>query len=119
MSLDPERSLDLVFHALSDPIRRHMLQSLAAGDRRIAELAEPFGLTTAEVTRHVAALEHAELVRRLHPGGSNDALQLRMPPLKRAVRWMAFYEQFWSSQLEDLESLLARPSKDVPRDAGR
>ena len=39
--------LDTIFHALGDATRRAMLGELAAGERSVGELAEPFAMSLA------------------------------------------------------------------------
>lgn len=100
--------LDLVFQALADPTRRAMLRTLARGDRTVAELARPHPISAPAISKHLKVLERAGLVRRLRDGRT-WILQLRTPPLRRAARWLAFYERFWSAPLEKLEDRLASP----------
>ena len=60
--------LDRAYAALADPTRRRMLETLRAGDARITDLAEPLPMSFAGVSRHVAVLETAGLVRRASRG---------------------------------------------------
>ena len=53
--------LSLLFHALSDPTRRAMLERLARGPAPVSELAGPTGLRLPTVMRHLAVLEEAGL----------------------------------------------------------
>jgi DNA-binding transcriptional ArsR family regulator len=62
--VEQQARLDGVFHALADPMRRAMLRRLAQGGRSIGELASPFNMSFAGASKHVKALEHADLVRR-------------------------------------------------------
>jgi len=55
-------TVDRAFAALGDPTRRAVLERLGAGSATISELAEPFGMTLAGMTKHVRLLEEAELV---------------------------------------------------------
>lgn len=97
--------LDAIFRALADPTRRRMLRTLARGDRRVSELARPHDLSPPAISKHLGVLERAGLVRRRREGRAYW-VELRTAPLRRAARWIAFHEQFWSSQLERLEDLL-------------
>lgn len=108
------RPLDRIFQALSDPTRRHMLRMLARGDRRVAELAKPHAISAPAISKHLRVLEQAGLVRRMRDGRS-QLIQLRTAPLRRASRWIGFYEQFWSTQLESLEEMLGSPRSSATR----
>ena len=44
--------LDSVFHALGDATRRRMLRQLAAGERTVGQLAEPFAISLAAASKH-------------------------------------------------------------------
>ena len=50
-------SLDAVFRALSSAPRRTMLNALAEGERTVGELAEPFEISLAAVSKHLMVLE--------------------------------------------------------------
>lgn len=98
-------ALDRVFHALADPTRRAMLQSLASGERKIGELASPFEMSFAAASKHVRVLERAGLIRRRVEGRAH-LCQLNPDPLATADEWLRFYERFWSTRLDALEAAL-------------
>jgi len=103
-------SLDGVFHALSDPTRRAMLRTLAAGERPIGELAAPFRMSFAAASKHVRVLENAGLVRR-RVEGRRHVCRIETSPLAAAERWLRFYERFWTKRLDALEALLKSDSQ--------
>jgi DNA-binding transcriptional ArsR family regulator len=102
--------LNHVFHALADPTRRQMLRSLAARERTISELAEPFAMSLAAASKHVRTLEAAGLVRRTVQGRTHFC-RLDPKPLAGAHEWLRFYERFWGERLDALEALLRHPQK--------
>jgi DNA-binding transcriptional ArsR family regulator len=57
-------ALSLTFHALADPTRRGLLTRLMQGEASVGELAEPFAMTFAAVSKHLKVLERAGLTRR-------------------------------------------------------
>jgi DNA-binding transcriptional ArsR family regulator len=103
--------LDRVFRALSDPTRREMLRSLAAQERTVSELAEPFKMSLAAASKHVQVLERAGLVRRAVHGRTHFC-RLDPKPLSGAYQWLRFYERFWNERLDALEELLRHPDKE-------
>lgn len=116
--------LDTLFRALADPTRRAMLRSLSQGEHSIGELAAPFRMSFAAVSKHVKVLEHAGLVRRTVKGRSH-LCRLDPQPLAAADEWLRFYEQFWRSSLDALAEALGGPdpvtrisSETDPTDAG-
>jgi DNA-binding transcriptional ArsR family regulator len=104
-------SLDRVFHALADPTRRRMLRSLAAGERTVGELAEPFQMSLPAASKHIRVLERAGLVRRTVQGRTHYC-RLNPKPLSSAHEWLSFYERFWNERLDALEALLRHPDRD-------
>lgn len=100
-----EQRLDSTFYALSDPTRRGMLASLAAGERSIGELAEPYRMSFAGASKHVKVLESAGLVAR-RKVGRKQLCTLRAAPLAEAERWLRQWERFWTSRLDQLQALV-------------
>lgn len=99
------QTLDTIFHALGDATRRAMLGELAAGQRTVGELAEPFAMSLAAASKHIKALEKAGLVRR-EVRGRTHVCSLDPVPLMSADQWLGIYRRFWTSQLDNLEALL-------------
>jgi DNA-binding transcriptional ArsR family regulator len=98
-------SLDAVFHALSSEPRRDMLGALAEGERTVGDLASPFDISLAAVSKHLKVLESAGLVER-RVEGRTTICRLRLEPLADVREWVAFIEQFWTTRLDRLEKLL-------------
>lgn len=94
-----------VFHALGDATRRRMLADLAGGARTVGELAEPFAMSLAAVSKHIKVLEGAGLIRR-EIRWRTHVCHLEPGPLARAHEWLGFYERFWNDRLDDLGRLL-------------
>ena len=99
-------SLDAVFHALSSEPRRALLGELAGGERTVGDLASPFEISLAAVSKHLKVLEGAGLVeRRLQ--GRTTVCRLRAEPLAEVRDWVSFYETFWTTRLDRLAAVLA------------
>src|SRR5207253_5733210 len=60
---EPNRDTVLVYRALGDETRLRLLRELAAGDRRLAELAQALGLSKSTLHGHLAVLRTAGLIR--------------------------------------------------------
>ena len=99
------QKLDRTFQALADPTRRAILARVAGGERNVTELAEPFDMSLAAVSKHLKVLERAGLVARAREGRVHN-LRLEAGPLKEAAMWIAFYQQFWTGQLDSLGEFL-------------
>jgi DNA-binding transcriptional ArsR family regulator len=105
-----ERELNDVFSALAHPTRRAMLARLAAGNKSVGELAEPFKLSAPAITKHLHVLEEAGLVRR-SVDGRIHILQLEAEPLRGAANWIQPYARFWHGQFDALEDFLRKSNK--------
>jgi DNA-binding transcriptional ArsR family regulator len=99
------QQIDTVFHALSDATRRRMLRELTRGERTVGQLAEPYAMSLAAVSKHIKVLESAGLVRR-EIRGRTHLCRLDPGPLATAHEWLSFYEHFWTDRLDVLERLL-------------
>ena len=60
--------LDLVFHALSDPYRRAMVERLSRGSASVKELAEPIDIALPSALKHLKVLEEGGLVASTKSG---------------------------------------------------
>ena len=61
-------SLQLTLKALSDPIRREILNLLKAGPRSAGDISARFDVTGAAVSRHLSVLKEADLIRDKRDG---------------------------------------------------
>ena len=100
-------TLDHVLAAIADPTRRAILDRLARGSARVTDVAEPFEMSLAAVSKHVRTLERAGLVRRARRGREHT-LTLDARPLRRVVQWTSRYERFWNQRLDRLEAFFAQ-----------
>ena len=110
--VEREELLDTTFAALGDRTRRAILARLRSGPRTISELANPFAMSLAAVSKHLGVLERAGLVRREIRGREHHC-HLKAAPLRDAARWVAAYAEFWEQRLDALETFLraAKPRK--------
>ena len=61
-------SLQLTLKALSDPIRREILNLLKSGPLAAGDIAARFDVTGAAVSRHLSVLKDADLIRGKRDG---------------------------------------------------
>src|SRR5262245_403278 len=105
MMPDPQ---DTLFKALSDPTRRALFERLCRkGEQTVAALTARAGVSQPAVSKHLAVLKQAGLVRDRHQGRQTHySAQLRaLAPL---VDWTSQMAGFWQSRFDDLEDLLKR-----------
>ncbi|WP_233006947.1 ArsR/SmtB family transcription factor [Rheinheimera faecalis] len=97
--------LDAVFHALADPTRRAIIARLAQAPCGISELAAPFDMTLAAISKHIKVLEGAGLLVRSIEG-RNHTCQLNTAPMHGGMEWLRHYEKFWNQRLDALVTVL-------------
>ena len=61
-------SLQATLKALSDPIRREILNLLKTGKLSAGEITEHFDVTAASISRHLSVLKEADLIRDTRQG---------------------------------------------------
>jgi DNA-binding transcriptional ArsR family regulator len=98
-------ALDRVFSALSDPVRRAILERLDGKDLLVSQLAEPFAISLQAVSRHIHVLVKAGLVTQERTGRISRC-RLDAGPIYQAAVWMNQYSKYWQSQFETLAAWL-------------
>ena len=105
-------TMDAVFKALADPVRRALLDSLRVrGGQTLGELCEGRGMTRQAVTKHLAVLESANLVAAERRGREKLHYLNPVPIQEIADRWIGQYER---SRLEALADLKFKLEGDDP-----
>jgi len=98
-------ALDCVFAALSDPVRRTILERLDGQDLLVSELAEPFSISLQAVSRHIQVLVKAGLVKQ-ERAGRISRCRLDAGPIYQAAVWINQYSKYWQSQFDSLATWL-------------
>ena len=107
--LDPELGksrLDQVFFALSDPVRRAILERLDGQALLVSELAESFDISLQAVSRHIQVLVRTGLIQQERTGRISRC-SLDAGPLLDAAVWMNRYSKYWQQQFDMLAATLA------------
>ena len=105
----PQRSearSNAVFAAVSNPIRRRILELLKDGERQAGELVAAFpALPQPAVSRHLRILRQAGLVV-VSPQAQRRVYALQPGKLREVDTWVSSYRGFWSGRLESLKKHL-------------
>ena len=99
-----------VFEALANPIRRDLLTLLRQGPQPVKTLAAHFTRGRPTISNHLAVLKSAGLVREVQRGREHH-YHLDAEPLRAASAWLAEYERFWASRMDNLENLLQEQAR--------
>ena len=103
-SVSSDRLSSTLF-ALSDPTRRGILARLATGDATVTELAEPYEMSLAAVSKHLKVLETAGLISRGREAQWRPC-HLEAAPLRDVFEWLESYQRFWDRSLDTLAEYL-------------
>src|SRR5215470_6581753 len=93
--------LDQVFFALSDPVRRALLERLDREPALVSELAEPFDISLQAVSRHIQVLVRAGLIQQERTGRISRC-RLDAGPVFNAAVWINRYSKYWQEQFDVL-----------------
>src|SRR5271156_6436169 len=111
---DSEASpLDRVFFALSDSVRRAILERLGEEALLVSELAAPFDISMQAVSRHIQVLVRAGLVRQERTGRISRC-SLVAGPIFTAAVWINRYSKYWQEQFDLLAVALTQVERPPP-----
>lgn len=105
MSIAPADRLTQVFAALADPTRRAILTMLLEDDMAVTDVAAPFAMSLAAISKHLATLAEAGLISRERRG---RVIWCKLEPdaLRGASVWMQGFGQFDPVDLDAFERFL-------------
>jgi DNA-binding transcriptional ArsR family regulator len=98
--------LDHVFAALADPTRRAILAMLLEDDMAVTDVAEPFAISLAAISKHLGVLTRAGLISQ-DKRGRVTWCRLEPDALRAASVWMQGFGQFEPVNLDAFERFLA------------
>ena len=97
--------LNRVFHGLTDPTRRAVLERLSSGPAAVSELAERFRMSLPSFLQHLEVLESCGLVKSRKVGRVRT-YRLTPQPLRAAESWLGRQRAVWNSRLDQLDTYL-------------
>ena len=103
--------LDAVFFALSDPVRRTILERLDGEAMLVSEIAGPFRISLQAVSRHIQVLVRAGLVTQARSGRISRC-SLDAAPLADAAVWLNRYARYWQAQFDTLAAHMDRIAQE-------
>jgi len=107
-------SLDIIFAALADPTRRAILAMLLEDDMAVTDVAEPFEMSLAAISKHLGVLTKAGLISQERRGRVKWC-KLEPDAMRDASVWMQGFGQFEPVNLDAFEQFLAQElDEDAP-----
>jgi DNA-binding transcriptional ArsR family regulator len=96
---------DVSFAALSDPVRRGVLEQLMRADASVTVLAERFDMTLTGMSKHIGVLEQAQLVTTEKVGRVRRC-KLGPRRLEEEAAWIENYRQLWAARFDALDMVI-------------
>ena len=106
-------TLDTTFAALADPTRRAILAMLLEDDMAVTDVAHPFDISLAAISKHLGILADAGLISR-EKRGRVIWCKLEPDALRAASVWMQGFGQFEPVDLDAFEKFLETELADDP-----
>lgn len=114
MPVSMSASLDIIFAALADPTRRAILAMLLEDDMAVTDVAEPFEMSLAAISKHLGVLTKAGLISQERRGRVKWC-KLEPDAMRDASVWMQGFGQFEPVNLDAFEQFLAQElDEDAP-----
>ena len=98
-------SVSNIFAALADPTRRDILVMLLEDDMAVTDVAEPFQMSLAAISKHLNILSRAGLISQ-EKRGRVKWCKLEPDALRNASIWMQSLGQFEAVDLDAFEQFL-------------
>lgn len=107
MKTNKDHHLNMVFHALADPTRRKLIETLFKQEKTILELADLFDISFQGVAKHLTVLNKANLVKK-HKKGKYQVCTYNPEPMVEAIHWISDHHELWNHSFESLENMLVK-----------
>jgi len=111
--MSADARLDAIFMALADPTRRAILAMLLEDDMAVTDVAAPFAMSLAGISKHLAVLAEAGLISH-ERSGRVKWCKLEPDALREASVWMQAFGQFEPVNLDAFERFLESELADPP-----
>ena len=93
------------FRALSHPIRRGIVENLAAGPATVADATDGFGVSKPAISKHLKVLEETGVISRAVEGRTHR-LSLELAALREAAEWMDHQRALWGRLFDVVDEYL-------------
>ncbi|WP_420343345.1 ArsR/SmtB family transcription factor [Paenirhodobacter sp.] len=108
--------LDTIFSALADPTRRAILTMLLEDDMAVTDVAEPFAMSLAAISKHLQILAEAGLIAQ-EKRGRVKWCKLEPQAMAGAITWIQSFGLLEPLDLDAFERFLEQELQG-PAEAG-
>ena len=103
------------FDVLGDPVRRRILELLAAGELPSGAIADvvrvEYGISQPAVSQHLKVLRDSGFAA-VRPEGTRRLYAVQAEPLQEIDVWLDRFSRFWNQRLDSLATELARGKRE-------
>jgi DNA-binding transcriptional ArsR family regulator len=103
------------FDVLGDPVRRRILELLAAGELSsgaiTSTIQDEFGISQPAVSQHLRVLRESGFAS-VRPAGTRRLYAVDPDPFHEVNGWLGTFRTFWEQRLDSLETELARGKRE-------
>jgi len=92
-----------------------MVERLSRGPASVRGLTEPFALSQQMISKHIAYLVRARIVRKTKRG-RESVCTLRPEAIKTVSDWAMNYRRFWEESLGKLDAVVSEMKKAEVKD---
>ena len=100
-----DQKLDRIFSALSDATRREILVMLLEDDMAVTDVAEPFDMSLAAISKHLHILADAGLIDQERRGRVKWC-KLEPDAMRQAIVWIQSFGQVEAVDFDQFEAFL-------------
>lgn len=97
--------LDTIFSSLADGTRRDILRRVMADELTVGEIAKPYDMSLAAISKHLKILENARLIIKRR-NGKQQLVKASPETLKQTAQYLYDYQALWTDRHDMLEELL-------------
>jgi DNA-binding transcriptional ArsR family regulator len=100
------------FHALADPTRRRIVETLRRGEQPVSDIVQHAGIHQSGVSRHLRILHESGFVS-VRPEGQRRLYSLRPEPFREIDAWLSQYRGLWEARLDRIDTALKQRRKHL------
>jgi DNA-binding transcriptional ArsR family regulator len=105
-------SMDAIFGSLADPTRRDILRRVARSELTVSDIASPYEMSLAAVSKHLKILEQAKLIIKRRRG-KQQLVRLSPAAMHEATEYLQWYRQLMERRMDSLEGYLNHSDKEA------
>lgn len=107
--------LDTTLRALADETRRSILLRIAREEKTVSEIAEPYDMSLAAVSKHLKVLNEANLIVKRREGRRYQC-RMNYDPLAEVEELIDEYRAFWTERLDELDTYIQSTREETSND---